>query len=113
MTLIRRAWAQKKIQQSEGIIHPLGVTIYLPTKELITAGAGPAVSDIGNKLYNTSTEEAKTKEDKIHLLVSKQEEANKIPAHAPKNPAIAIKYFEMNQLSNIEQWLEKNLAVVK
>jgi hypothetical protein len=54
-----------------------------------------------------------TKEDKIHLLVSKQEEANKIPAHAPKNPAIAIKYFEMNQLSNIEQWLEKNLAVVK
>jgi hypothetical protein len=94
-------------------LHKVFDTIYLPTKELITGGAGPAISDVGSKLYNTSTEEAKTKEDKIHLLVSKQEEANKIPAYAPKNPAIAIKYFEMNQLSTIEQWLEKNLAVVK
>jgi hypothetical protein len=110
-TLTRSAWgSDRSIPKISGVIHPLGVTYYLPTKELLTSGIGPGLKDIGSLYGNYDSKLDAI--SAIHSLVMIQNEVLRIELYdgQPSRPGFKIKFFPLESLDQADRWLNENMT---
>jgi len=113
MTLTHYAWnLDRSVPQIEGIIHPLGVTYYMPTLDLLTSRAGPPLKDIGNYEYIDTSK--LPHQQAISTLLSLQEDGNRIQRFdGSREPrGFKMKFFALDELPSVNEWLKNNSAAL-
>jgi hypothetical protein len=109
--IIAYAWNWKRsISFTSGVIHPLGVTYYSVTQDLLRSGAGPPIADIGNFYDVVFT--SNDLESDITKLTEMQMKKNAIQkfGRGPDPLAFNIRYFPTERLSDIDKWINSHRA---
>ena len=109
--LLGLAWnSDRTVPQTLGVIHPLGVTYYLPTRALLTADVGPPFIDIGDPSIQKKI--AGSDVVAIQTILEIMSDQNRILTFTDTAGPLAfeMKYFSLADLPRVTQWLDEHVA---
>jgi hypothetical protein len=104
--MITYAWnVDRSVPKVSGVIHPLGVTYYTPTRALLTAGMGPAIRD--EEWLRTERVTDLPRDKAIRHLIAVETKLHKIEKFdgSPEPTGFEMEYFPLNRLDEIDRWL--------